>query len=166
MNIDGQFHSAEMELAENAIILEDLESKMLDLSQRASEASLEDLILIADDLRELEHKLVEIDPEREPLPEFVEAKLIRKPAQRRKKQRKTSSNILKVSSNISSILDSHEPEGEWNIDSSEVSAQDLLKPNDRNSLVVVSEILEPHPEGTISTSSLTPKSVLLPGEEE
>ena len=166
MNIDGQFHSAEMELAENAIILEDLESKMLDLSQRASEASLEDLILIADDLRELEHKLVEIDPEREPLPEFVEAKLIRKPAQRRKKQRKTSSNILKVSSNISSILDSHEPDGEWDIDSSKVSAQDLLKPSDSSSLIVVSETLEPHPEGTISTSSLTPKSVLLPGEEE
>ncbi|MAV44004.1 MAG: hypothetical protein CMA30_05960 [Euryarchaeota archaeon] len=166
MNIDGQFQSAEMELAENAIILEDLESKMIDLSQRASEASLEDLILIADDLRELEHKLVEIDPEREPLPEFVEAKLIRKPAVRRKKQRKTSSNILKVSSNISSILDSHDPDGEWDIDSSEVSAEDLLESNDSNSLVKIGETLEPHPEGILSTSSLTPKSVLLSGEEE
>ena len=166
MNIDDQFHSAEMELAENAIILEDLENKMLELSQRASEASLEDLILIADDLRELEHKLVEIDPEKEPLPEFVEAKLIRKPAVRRKKQRKTPSNILKVSSNISSILDSHEPDGEWDIDSTQVSAEDLLDSLQSSSLVAIEETLEPHPEGIISTSSLTPKSVLLPGEEE
>ena len=166
MNIDDQFHSAEMELAENAIILEDLENKMLELSQRASEASLEDLILIADDLRELEHKLVEIDPEKEPLPEFVEAKLIRKPAVRRKKQRKTPSNILKVSSNISSILDSHEPVGEWDIDSTQVSAEDLLDSLQSSSLVAIEETLEPHPEGIISTSSLTPKSVLLPGEEE
>ena len=122
--------------------------------------------MIADDLRELEHKLVEIDPEREPLPEFVEAKLIRKPAVRRKKQRKTSSNILKVSSNISSILDSHDPDGEWDIDSSEVSAEDLLESNESNSLVKIGDTLEPHPEGIISTSSLTPKSVLLTGEEE
>ena len=33
-----------MELAENTIILQDLENKMIQLSQRASEASLEDLI--------------------------------------------------------------------------------------------------------------------------
>ena len=166
MNIDDQFNSAEMELAENAIILEDLENKMLELSQRASEASLEDLILIADDLRELEHKLVEIDPEKEPLPEFVEAKLITKPTIGRKKQRNTPSNILKVSSNISSILDSHEPDGDWDIDSTQVSAEDLLDSLQSSSLVAIEDTLEPHPEGIISTSSLTPKSVLIPGEEE
>ncbi len=164
MNVDEQFESAEMELAENTIILQDLENKMIQLSQRASEASLEDLILIADDLRELEHKLVEIDPEKAPLPEFVEAKLIRNPAVRRK--RKTSSNILKASSNISSILDSHEPEGEWDIDSSKVSAEDLLDSNDSTSLVAIKNTLQPHPEGIMRTSSLTPKSVLLSGEEE
>ena len=166
MNIDDQFNSAEMELAENTIILQDLENRMVQLSQRASEASLEDLILIADDLRELEHKLVEIDPEKAPLPEFVEAKLIRKPAVRRKRKRKASSNILKASSNISSILDSHEPDGEWDIDSSEVSAEDLLESDEITSLVEIKDTLQPHPEGVIKTSILTPKSVLISGEEE
>ncbi|MBR95350.1 MAG: hypothetical protein CMA81_00810 [Euryarchaeota archaeon] len=166
MNIDDQFNSAEMELAENTIILQDLENRMVKLSQRASEASLEDLILIADDLRELEHKLVEIDPEKAPLPEFVEAKLIRKPAVRRKRKRKAPSNILKASSNISSILDSHEPDGEWDIDSSEVSAEDLLESDEITSLVEIKDTLQPHPEGVIKTSILTPKPVLVSGEEE
>ena len=63
------------------------------------------------------------------------------------------------------ILDSHEPDGEWDIDSTQVSAEDLLDLQS-SSLVAIEETLEPHPEGIISTSSLTPKSVLLPGEEE
>ena len=169
MNLDGQFESAEFELAENSVILEGLEQSMLDLAQRASDASLEDLILIADDLRELEQKLVEIDPEKAPLPEFVEAKLIRKPAKRRKKKPRTAkTNILKVSSNISSILDSHEPSGEWNIDDSDVSAADLLESEGSqiNSLKEIKQMLVPHPEGIQTTTTLTAKSVLITGEEE
>ncbi len=169
MNLDGQFESAEFELAENSVILEGLEQSMLDLAQRASDASLEDLILIADDLRELEQKLVEIDPEKAPLPEFVEAKLIRKPAKRRKKKPRTAkTNILKVSSNISSILDSHEPSGEWNIDDSDVSAADLLESEGSqiNSLKEIKQMLVPHPEGIQTTTTLTAKSVLTTGEEE
>jgi chromosomal replication initiation ATPase DnaA len=169
MNLDGQFESAEFELAENSVILEGLEQSMLDLAQRASDASLEDLILIADDLRELEQKLVEIDPEKAPLPEFVEAKLIRKPANRRKKKPRTAkTNILKVSSNISSILDSHEPSGEWNIDDSDVSAADLLESEGSqiNSLKEIKQTLVPHPEGIQTTTTLTAKSVLITGEEE
>jgi hypothetical protein len=169
MNLDGQFESAEFELAENSVILEGLEQSMLDLAQRASDASLEDLILIADDLRELEQKLVEIDPEKAPLPEFVEAKLIRKPAKRRKKKPRTAkTNILKVSSNISSILDSHDPSGEWNIDDSDVSAADLLESEGSqiNSLKEIKQMLVPHPEGIQTTTTLTAKSVLITGEEE
>lgn len=169
MNLDGQFESAELELAENSIILEGLEQSMIDLAQRASDASLEDLILIADDLRELEQKLVEIDPEKAPLPEFVEAKLIRKPAKRRKKKSsKTKSSILKVSSNISSILDSHEPTGEWNIDDSEVSAADLLESEGAqiSSLREIKQTLVPHPDGLQETATLTAKSILISGEEE
>jgi hypothetical protein len=142
---------------------------MIDLAQRASDASLEDLILIADDLRELEQKLVEIDPEKAPLPEFVEAKLIRKPAKRRKKKSsKTKSSILKVSSNISSILDSHEPTGEWNIDDSEVSAADLLESEGAqiSSLKEIKQTLVPHPDGLQETATLTVKSILISGEEE
>jgi hypothetical protein len=130
---------------------------------------LEDLILIADDLRELEHKLVQIDPEKAPLPEFVEAKLIRKPAKRRKKKPRTAkSSILKVSSNISSILDSHEPAGEWNIDAGEVSAADLLESEGAqiNSLKEIKQTLVPHPEGIHDTATITAKSILISGEEE
>jgi len=145
MNLDGQFESAEMELNENSMILEDLEEKMLSLAQRASDASLEDLILIADDLRELEHKLVEIDPEKGPLPEFIEAKLIRKPAMRRKKQKKSTRSIVKVSSNVPSLTDS-------NILSS--------------SLIPIKDKLQPHPEGYREIASITAKSVLISGEEE
>ena len=169
MNLDGQFESAEFELAENSIILEGLEKSMIDLAQRASDASLEDLILIADDLRELEHKLVQIDPEKAPLPEFVEAKLIRKPAKRRKKKPRTAkSSILKVSSNISSILDSHEPAGEWNIDAGEISAADLLESEGAqiNSLKEIKQTLVPHPEGIHDTAIITAKSILISGEEE
>ena len=169
MNLDGQFESAELELSENSIILEGLENSMLELAQRASDASLEDLILIADDLRELEQKLVEIDPEKEPLPEFVEAKLIRKPAKRRrKKQRTAKTSILKVSSNISSILDSHEPEGEWNLDDANVSIDDLLDSNldQSNSIREIKQTLVPHPDEVQGTTTLTAKSVLVSGEEE
>ena len=168
MNLDGQFESAEIELNENSIILEGLEKSMIDLAQRAGDASLEDLILIADDLRELEQKLVQIDPEKEPLPEFVEAKLIRKQAKRRKKKpRTTKSSILKVSSNISSILDSHMPNGEWNIDDGEVTADDLLVSENvqSNSLKEI-QTLVPHPDGIQDATTLTAKSVLVPGEEE
>ena len=63
-------------------------------------------------------------------------------------------------------MDSHEPEGEWDIDSSKVSAEDLLDSNDSTSLVAIKNTLQPHPEGIMRTSSLTPKSVLLSGEEE
>ena len=69
-------------------------------------------------------------------------------------------------SNISSILDSHEPDGEWDIDSSEVSAEDLLESDEITSLVEIKDTLQPHPEGVIKTSILTPKSVLISGEEE
>ena len=169
INLDDQFQSAELELNENSIILEGLEKSMMELAQRASDASLEDLILIADDLRELEEKLVEIDPEKAPLPEFIEAKLIRKPAKRRKKKQRTAkTSILKVSSNISSILDSHEPEGEWNINDSEVSADDLLSSDDLdlNSLKEIKQTLVPHPDENQKPATLTAKSVLVSGEEE
>ncbi len=167
INVEDQFKTAEMELGENAVILENLEQKMLSLAQRASTASLEDLIIIADDLRDLEHKLVEIDPEKDPLPEFVEAKLIRKPAKRRKKKQRKSKPI-KISSNVTSILDSYEPAGNWDIDDSEVTANDLLESNNlgNSSIKPISEVLEPHPEGNREMSSLIAKPILISGEEE
>ena len=45
---------------------------MMALAQQTPDASIEELIRIADELRRLEEELVEIDPERGPLPPFEE----------------------------------------------------------------------------------------------
>ena len=45
------------------------------LAQRAVEADIEELITIADELRALEERLVELDPDREPLPPLRKRRL-------------------------------------------------------------------------------------------
>ena len=114
----------------------ELESMLLDLANRTSDASLEGLIDIADELRGLENQLVSLDPERDPLPEF-----------------------------IGDDLDSYTPDDEWNIDSTDVTAESLI---DANSipLTPIAGVLEPHPEGLMQTSTITPVSPVLDGEEE
>ena len=54
-------------------------------------------------------------------------------------------------------MDSHEPEGEWDIEV-EVSAEDLLESNEYFT-GCNQDTLQPHPEGIMRTSILTPKSV-------
>jgi hypothetical protein len=96
-----------------------LEEQMVVLAQRAVDADINELITIADDLRELEERLVAIDPEREPLPPFVDDA----PSQRRRVGRRRS----KTASPPQESFDEYEPEGEWNIDGTGIEASDLLE---------------------------------------
>ena len=136
MGIDQRFANSDGEINQNTGRLIELESMLLDLANRTSDASLEGLIDIADELRELENQLVSFDPERGPLPEFVE-----------------------------DDLDSYTPRDEWNIDSSKVTAESLID-NESITLKPIDGILEPHPEGSVKTSTITPVGVVMDGEEE
>ena len=147
-NLDEQFSVADEMVKENDLILRELETKMLQLANKTSDASLEDLITIADELRQLEHDLVSLDPTRNPLPVFEEAKLIRKPARRRKSKVRKQKPIIED-------LEEYEPSGEWNIDASEVSLEDLKDDISSSNTTM----LEPHPDGRVAVATLT-KSVL------
>lgn len=100
--------------------LNELEEQMVVLAQRAVDADIETLITIADELRALEERLVELDPDRAPLPAFEEDT----PARRRRSapRRKTPKSTAQEDD-----LETYEPTGEWNIDGSDVSADDLLE---------------------------------------
>mgnify|MGYP001160834363 FL=1 len=136
MGIDQRFANSDGEINQNTGRLIELESMLLNLANRTSDASLEGLIDIADELRELENQLVSLDPERGPLPEFVEDE-----------------------------LDSYTPSQEWNIDSSKVTAESLID-NESITLNPIDGVLEPHPEGSLKTSIITPVGIVMDGEEE
>ncbi len=74
---------------------------MVVLAQRAVDADIEELISIADELRTLEERLVELDPEREALPPFEEE--------------------------TEEALNSYEPEGEWDVNPDDVNPSELLE---------------------------------------
>ena len=57
------------------------------------------------------------------------------------------------------------PSEEWNIDSSDVTAESLIE-NDSITLNPIDRVLEPHPEGSVKTSTITPVGVVMDGEEE
>lgn len=154
-NLDEQFSVADEMVKENDIILRELETKMLQLANKTSDASLEDLITIADELRQLEHDLVSLDPSRNPLPVFEEAKLIRTPARRRKPKTRKSKQTMED-------LEEYDPPGEWNIDASEVSLEELKSDISSSNTT----LLEPHPDGRVAAATLTKKRVMLSGEEE
>jgi hypothetical protein len=112
---------------------------LLNLASRTSDASIEGLIDIADELRGLEHELLSVG---------------------------ASEGIVTHSNRqeIPSVLDSYVPENEWNIDESDVSIGDL---SDNESVVIPIEgLLRPHPEGAVRTAKLTPVGNILSGEEE
>ena len=87
------------------------------MHDRTPEASLDELILIADELRAMEGNLMDIDPERQPWPEMESDTPSKK--KRTVGRRKTALPV--------EHLESHEPEGEWNIDAKDVDMLDLLK---------------------------------------
>jgi len=116
--IDGKMNETHRSAVSNSLELNRLEERMVVLAQRAVEADIEELIVIADELRTLEERLVQLDPEREALPPFEEDS---QPSQRRRVARRKT-----AVSPSQEALDSYEPEGEWDVDPDEVDSSDLL----------------------------------------
>ena len=139
MGIDAKLAKSNESISDDTDLLVDLEEKLLNLAERTSNASIEGLIGIADELRALEHELVAIDTDRAELPEFIEDE-------------------------FDDRLDSFEPDSDWNIDSSKISADDLIE--SESTIIPIQGVLEPHPEGAFRTSTVTPVGTVLSGEEE
>ena len=153
-NIESRLLRTEQTGVEASIELNRLEEKMVMLGQRALEADIDELITIADELRSIEERLVELDPERGPLPPFeantpakTRRKVGRRSAPKRKKNQEQEAEPVAASS-----LDSYEPEGEWNVDDVGISADDLLSE-------------EETPGVPVRLSRIHPRTVLV-GEEE
>ncbi len=140
IGLDKQFTQSDSAVQQKTNQIAQLEKMLLELAERTSDASMEGLIGIADELRDLEHRLVSIDPKRGPLPEFIE-------------------------DDLTESLESYTPQGDWNIDGQEIRAEDLID-SELAELIPIKSILEPHPEGAIRISTLTPRSMVLSGEEE
>ena len=139
MGIDEKLIQSNDSIITDTEILVDLESKLLNLAERTSNASIEGLIGIADELRTLEHELVAIDTDRDELPEFIEDE-------------------------YDDRLDSYVPDSDWNVDSSQISVDELIDSDSR--IVPIQGVLQPHPEGALRTSTVTPVGTVLSGEEE
>ena len=138
MGIDDKLAKSNDSISNDTELLIDLESKLLSLADRTSNASIEGLIGIADELRALEHELVAIDAERAELPEFIEDE-------------------------HDDRLDSYLPDSDWNVDSSQISATDLI--DNESTITPIQGILQPHPEGVYRTSTVTPVGTVLSEEE-
>ena len=115
---DTQINAFEHDLRQSSLQLANIEHTLMNLHERTPDASMDELISIADELRALEENLTEFDPEREPWPQMEEDTIQKKP-RRRVAQRKGKSR--------EKTLESHEPEGEWNIDAQKVDMLDLLE---------------------------------------
>lgn len=143
--IDAELAASDAQVVEGSSELHQLESAMVELAQRASNADIDELITIADELRDLEERLVALDPMRDPLPAFDE-----EPQQVRKKRR--FGRRERKQSSTSEALDSYEPAGEWNVQADGIEASDLLEG-------------EEEPLNVVRLARLRPVSVML-GEEE
>jgi hypothetical protein len=147
--IDLKIKNTELDVFANSALLSELEDKMLELAQKAGDADIDELILIADELRYLEEKLVEIDPKREPLPPFVEDKKQRKIPKRSKGKSKRKAvrrapkrNRVQADEDFEKSLDSFEPEGEWDIEAEDVDMNDLLTDSEAESIEEENTIAE------------------------
>ena len=143
--IDAELAASDAHVVEGSSELHQLESAMVALAQRASNADIDELITIADELRDLEERLVALDPMREPLPAFDE-----EPQQAPKKRR--FGRRKRKQPSTSEALDSYEPEGEWNVQAEGIEASDLLEG-------------EGGPLNIVRLARLRPVNVML-GEEE
>lgn len=143
--IDAELAASDAHVVEGSSELHQLESAMVELAQRASSADIDELITIADELRDLEERLVALDPTRDPLPAFDE-----EPRQVPKKRR--FGRRERTQSSTSEALDSYEPEGEWNVQADGIEASDLLEG-------------EEEPLNIVRLARLRPVSVML-GDEE
>jgi chromosomal replication initiation ATPase DnaA len=114
---DSQINAFERDLRESSVQLAHIEAKLVDMYDRTPEASMDELISIADELRAMEGNLTEFDPERDPWPEMEEIQVAKKG--------RTVGRQKAVPT--SEALESHEPKGEWNIDAQNVDMLDLLE---------------------------------------
>ena len=146
--IDERMNASTSSAVASSLELQRLEERMVVLAQRAVEADIEELITIADELRELEERLVELDPDRTPLPPFEDVSSER---QRSPKRRKPGRQRASAVAEESGSLDTYEPEGEWNIDGTGIEASDLL--------------VEETAGHVVHLARLHPRTVLV-GEEE
>ena len=146
--IDERMNASTSAAVASSLELQRLEERMVVLAQRAVEADIEELITIADELRELEERLVELDPDRAPLPPFEDVSSER---QRSPKRRKPGRRRASADAEESGSLDTYEPEGEWNIDGTGIEASDLL--------------VEETAGHVVHLARLHPRTVLV-GEEE
>ena len=128
-SVDDRVNAMSSEVVASSLELHRLEERMVALAQRAVDADIEELIVIADELRVVEERLVEIDPDRTPLPPYDDDGISDEP----------------------NDLDAYEPEGEWNIDGTDVDPEDVLVERPQKTVVHLSQI--------------RPRSVLV-GEEE
>ncbi len=147
-HIDSRMNQSFRESVDASLELTRLEEQMVVLANRAADADIETLITIADELRALEERLVELDPEREPLPPLEPDDLVQ---QNRKIGRVKSPSVDR--NNAVERLDDYTPEGEWNIDGIGISAEDLLDEASEEEYTLV------------HLSRIHPKNVLT-GEEE
>ena len=147
-SIDERMNASTSSAVSSSLELQRLEEQMVVLAQRAVEADIEELITIADELRDLEERLVELDPERAPLPPFEETSERRRSVPKRRKagRQSTTGQVDEIE-----LLDTFEPEGEWNIDGTDINATDLLE--------------EEAAERIVHLARLHPRTVLM-GEEE
>ncbi|MBL6733788.1 MAG: hypothetical protein ISP84_04520, partial [Candidatus Poseidonia sp.] len=147
--IDQRMDVSERMAKTSTTELAQLEDAMVLLAQRAGEADIDELITIADELRAIEERLVELDPERAPLPPF-EAETSTK-GRRTVGRRRPAVTSAPDEPGVGSSLDEYEPDGEWNIDGTGIEADDLLD-----------DSAEPQ---RVRLARLHPKTVLV-GEEE
>ena len=139
---DAQINTFESDLRQSSLQLAHIEAKLVDMYDRTPDASMDELILIADELRAMEGNLNEFDPGREPWPEMEEDEVPKKG--RAIGRRKAPLSVTP--------LESHEPEGEWNIDSRDVDMLDLLDGGDTTRKIRLGRIHSP--------------VKMVPGEEE
>ena len=132
---DTQINTFESDLRQSSLQLANIEAKLVDMYDRTPEASMDELILIADELRAMEGNLNEFDPEREPWPKMEEDEISSNSnkKQRRKVSRRKATPSVKT-------LESHEPEGEWNIDSQDVDMLDLLDEGESTRMIRLGRI--------------------------
>ena len=119
-SVDERMNATTSAVVSSTLEMQQLEERMVTLARRAVEADIEELIDIADELRVIEERLVELDPDRQPLPPFD-----------------TDEATL---SDDGATLDEYEPEGEWNIDGTGVEPEELLEDSAEKTVVHLSRI--------------------------
>ena len=144
-SIDVRMNASAAEAVSSSLELQRLEEQMVVLAHRAVEADIDELITIADELRSIEERLVELDPDRAPLPPFDEDEAPKKHRKAVRRRKPTPPSPTEHE------LDDYEPEGEWNIDGTGITAEDLLDEGSNQNIVHLAR--------------LHPRKVLV-GEEE